>query len=126
MCIGGIFGGLDSGISQQTEAIFLEAAYFSSKYIRRSSLIHQLKTNAAYRFERGTDPNNTLYALQYAAILIKTLTGAEIASEIVDIYPKPIVNKEIKLLYANIDRLIGVELGQTKIKAILKAFRYGN
>ncbi len=121
MCIGGVFGGLDSGISQKTEAIFLEAAYFSAKYIRRSSLIHQLKTDAAYRFERGTDPNNTKYALQYTALLIKSLTGAEIASEIVDIYPKPIVNKKVKLLYANIDRLIGIKLGQTKIKAILKA-----
>lgn len=120
MCIGGVFGGLDSGITARTRHVFLEAACFSPEYVRRSSLVHQLKTDAAYRFERGTDPNGTVNALKYAAILIRELTGAEIASDIVDVYPNPIPNREIQLSFSNIKRLMGINLERAALEDLLK------
>ena len=121
MCIGGVFGGLHSGVTDSTKNIFLESAHFSAKWIRRSSTRHQLRTDAAKVFEKGSDPNNTLYALKRAAILIKELAGGTIASEIIDVYPNVIEAKKIPILYQRINRLIGVDIPKEKVKEILQA-----
>lgn len=120
MCIAGVFGGIESGVTNQTKNIFLESAYFSPDYIRRTSLVHGLKTDSAFRFERGTDPLNTVYALKRAVMLIKELAGGEISSEIIDIYPDRIVPVEVTMKYKNIDRLIGKQLPKATIHEILE------
>ena len=120
MCIGGVFGGTKSGIKESTKNVFLESAYFSPDYIRRSAQKHQLKTDASFRYERGTDPNITVYALKVAAMLIKEIAGGEISSNISDIYPNPIENFAVDVKYANIDRLIGKAVGKDRIHQILE------
>ncbi len=120
LCIAGVFGGRDSGISSTTTHMFLESAYFSPDVIRKGSLFHGLKTDASFRFERGTDPNMPVYALKIAAQLIKELTGGEISSEIVDTYPNPVEDFKVNVTYKNIKRLIGKEIPQSKIKSILE------
>ncbi len=119
MCIGGVFGGTKSGVSEQTTGIFLEAAYFSPAWIRKTGTFHGLKTDASFRFERGTDPNMPVYALKRAALLIQEVAGGEVTSEIVDIYPSPIPNHEVNVKYKNVDRLIGKVLDRALIKKIL-------
>src|SRR5258706_1175165 len=99
MCIAGVFGGIKSGISDKTKNIFLESACFSSSYVRRTGMNHQLKTEASFRFERGTDPNITVFALQRAALLIKEIAGGKISSEIVDVYPGKIENQTIEVKF---------------------------
>ncbi len=121
MCIGGVFGGLNSGVTETTINIFLEAAHFNPISIRRSSTRHLLRTDAAKVFEKGSDPNICVYALKRAAMLIVELGGGEIASEVIDIYPNKIEKKEINVGYKNIQRLIGVEIPATRIKEILAA-----
>ena len=121
MCIAGVFGGMKSGIKENTRNIFLESAYFSPDYVRRTSQHHTLKTDAAFRFERGTDPNITVYALKRAAMLIKELAGGTISSEIVDIYPNPVPHFEVKVTYKHVDRLIGKVLDREQVRSILKA-----
>ena len=120
MCIGGVFGGIKSGVSEKTTSIFLESAYFSPEYIRRTAQYHGLKTDASFRFERGTDPNMPVYALKKAALLIQEIAGGEISSEIKDIYPSPIANFEFEVTYKNIDRLIGIKIERETIKKILR------
>lgn len=120
MCIGGVFGGINSGVKDSTTAIFLEAAYFSADWARNTATRHSIKTDASFRFERGTDPNMTVHALKYAAILIKELAGGEISSDLIDIYPKPIADFEIDVKYKNIDRLIGKQVPHDRIKEILE------
>lgn len=119
MCIAGVFGGAHSGIRETTKNIFLESAYFSSAFIRRTSLHHQLKTDASFRFERGTDPNITVYALKRAALLIKEIAGGSISSEIVDIYPDKIENRRIEIKDRNVNRLIGKVIPRQEIRSIL-------
>jgi phenylalanyl-tRNA synthetase beta chain len=119
MCIAGVFGGIESGVSSETKNIFLESAYFSSTSIRKSSKRHGLKTDASFRFERGTDPNITVYALKRAALLIKEIAGGEISSEIIDVYPKPIKNFKVPFSFENSDRIIGKQIDQTIVKNIL-------
>ncbi|MCC6724713.1 MAG: phenylalanine--tRNA ligase subunit beta [Saprospiraceae bacterium] len=121
MCIGGVFGGAKSGVKDSTKNIFLESAHFNAKWIRRSSTRHDLRTDAARVFEKGSDPNVCVYALQRAAAMMVELAGGEIASEVVDIYPKPIENQQIKVAYDYVERLIGMEIPQEKIKEILVA-----
>ena len=121
MCIAGVFGGLHSGVKETTTSIFLESAWFDSVYIRKTARRHTLSTDASFRFERGTDPNGTIYALKRAALLIKEVAGGEISSEIVDVYPNPVADFKVDVTYANIKRLIGVDLGKEKIKQILDA-----
>lgn len=120
MCIAGVFGGLKSGVTTKTKNVFLEVAYFSPDSIRKTSLKHQLKTDAAFRYERGTDPNMTVNALKYAAILIKETAGGEISSEVNDLYPNPIENFKVEVKYSHIDRLIGKEIEKDKVHTILK------
>jgi phenylalanyl-tRNA synthetase beta chain len=119
MCIAGVFGGLESGVSNDTVNIFLESAHFNAKSVRKSSMSHLLRTDAASCFEKGTDPNITIYALKRAALLFKEICGAEIASDIIDLYPSPLARPEIKLNYNNIRRLIGANLEVSLIKKIL-------
>ena len=121
MCIAGVFGGLGSGVKDTTTSIFIESAWFDSVYIRKTARRHTLSTDASFRFERGTDPNGTIYALKRAALLIKEVAGGEISSEIVDVYPNPVAGFQVDLSYANVKRLIGVDLGKETIKQILGA-----
>jgi phenylalanyl-tRNA synthetase beta chain len=121
MCIAGVFGGLHSGVKETTTSVFLESAWFDSVYIRKTARRHTLSTDASFRFERGTDPNGTIYALKRAALLIKEVAGGEISSDIVDVYPNPVADFKVDVTYTNIKRLIGVDLGKEKIKQILDA-----
>jgi phenylalanyl-tRNA synthetase beta chain len=119
MCIAGVFGGIRSGISNDTKNIFLESAYFNPVSIRKTSKRHGLKTDASFRFERGADPNITIWALKRAILLIKELAGGQISSEIVDVYPEPIKNTAIDINYNSIYRLIGKTIDPQIIKKIL-------
>lgn len=119
MCIAGVLGGLHSGVSESTTSVFLESAYFSPDYIRRTSQLHQIKTDASFRFERGTDPNMTVFALKRAALLMKELGGGQISSAVVDVYPNPINDFNVPVKYKNITRLIGKQLPKEEIKQIL-------
>jgi phenylalanyl-tRNA synthetase beta chain len=120
LCIAGVFGGKGSGVSDATTSIFLESAYFSPDIIRKGSQFHGLKTDASFRFERGTDPNMPVYALKRAAMLIQEISGGEISSEIIDLYPNPVSDISIEVSYANIKRLIGKELAKEEIKTTLE------
>jgi phenylalanyl-tRNA synthetase beta chain len=120
MCIAGVFGGSKSGVTEKTKQIFLESAYFNPVSIRKTSKRHGLQTDASFRFERGADINNVVYALKRAALLIKEIAGGIISSEIVDVYPNLIQNRKINVLYAHIDRLIGKKIKHEEIKKILK------
>ncbi len=120
MCIAGVFGGAKSGITEATKNIFLESACFSPDFIRKTSMYHQLKTDASFRFERGTDPNLTVYALKRAALLIKEIAGGKVSSEIIDIYPTKVNNKSIVVKDKNVNRLIGKALPRNEVHAILE------
>jgi len=121
MCIAGVFGGIDSGVSAATKNIFLESAYFNSVSVRKTAKRHGLKTDASFRFERGTDPDIPVFALKRAALLIQELAGGSISSEIVDLYPNPVQPFEVELPYKNVDRLIGQIIPHAEIKAIITA-----
>ncbi len=121
MCIAGVFGGINSGVTESTSNIFLESAHFNARWVRRSSTRHLLRTDAAMCYEKGSDPNITVYALKRAALLFKELAGGEIASELIDIYPQPIQRAEVAISYKNVNRLIGVEIPAAKVKEILEA-----
>ncbi len=119
MCIAGVFGGLTSGVTAETTSIFLESAYFSPIWVRRTAQRFALKTDSSFRFERGTDPNMPLYALKRAALLVKEIAGGVISSDIVDLYPNPVADFEVKVTYRHIDRLLGKSLEKSLIKTIL-------
>lgn len=119
MCIAGVFGGISSGVTENTTNIFLESAFFEAVSIRRTSMRHLLRTDAATRYEKGTDPNNTLYMLQRAALLIQEIAGGTIASEVIDIYPNPVKRKQVTVTFDRIVSLIGVPIPTKDIKAIL-------
>lgn len=121
MCIAGVFGGAKSGITEKTKNVFLESAYFASEYVRKTSMHHGLKTDASFRFERGTDPNGTLYALKRAALLMQEIAGAKISSDIIDVYPDKIESKTILVRDKNINRLIGKIIPREKVFEILEA-----
>jgi phenylalanyl-tRNA synthetase beta chain len=120
MCIAGVFGGIHSGVTGNTKNIFLESAYFSPQYIRKTGMFHQLKTDASFRYERGTDPNLTVYALKRAALLIQELAGGQISSEITDVYPAKIENRVFEVKDKNVNRLIGKILSREEIFGILE------
>ena len=119
MCIGGVFGGEKSGVNENTTKVFLESAYFDPKTIRKTSKYFGLQTDASFRFERGADPEMTIFALKRAALLIKQIAGGEISSEIIDIYPNPISRWTIDVNYKNVDRLIGKVIDRDIINKIL-------
>jgi len=119
MCIGGVFGGIKSGVNESTTKIFLESAYFDPKTIRKTSKYFGLQTDASFRFERGADPETTIFALKRAALLIKQIAGGKISSEVIDIYPNPISRWNIDVSYKNVDRLIGKAIDREIIQKIL-------
>ena len=119
MCIAGVFGGAKSGVSNKTTSVFLESAYFDGTHVRKTSKLHGLKTDASFRFERGADPNITIYALKRAAMLIKEIAGGTISSEIVDVYPKPVENFKVDVSYQRINTLIGQKIDNETVKNIL-------
>ena len=119
LCIAGVFGGKNSGVSESTTSIFLESAYFNPISIRKSAKRHQLNTDASFRFERGIDPTITEYALKRAALLIQEVAGGEITSDIVDIYPKKMEDFPVVLNFDNVKKIIGQELPKETIKNIL-------
>ena len=120
MCIAGVFGGKGSGTYETTKNVVLESAYFHPTWIRKSARRHGLSTDASFRFERGIDPNGTIYALKQAALLCKELAGAKVSMEIRDEYPNPIENPTMRLDYEYADRLIGKKIGKDTIKSILR------
>ncbi|GAB3821812.1 hypothetical protein GCM10028895_24730 [Pontibacter rugosus] len=119
MAIGGVFGGEASGVTDNTNSIFIESAYFSPDYVRRTGMNHGLKTDASFRFERGTDPNMVILALKRAALLVQEVAGGEVSSDIVDVYPEQIANQEIRLSIERAHMLIGQYIGAERIKEIL-------
>jgi len=121
MCIAGVFGGEESGVSTNTKDIFLESAYFNPVSVRKTSKNHSLKTDASYRFERGVDPELTIKALQRAANLILEVAGGEIASEIEDVVVENKKPFEVEFSFSRCNRLIGDELPKDKIKGVLKS-----
>ncbi len=120
-CIGGVFGGLESGVTETTKNIFLESAYFDPIAIRKTARRHGLNTDASFRFERGVDPQNTVIALKRAAMLIKEVCNGRISSEVIDVHPAPIEPVVIPMLYSHIDRLIGIKIDRQVIKKILRS-----
>tara|TARA_B110000008_G_scaffold1176_1_gene1161 strand:+ start:83227 stop:85653 length:2427 start_codon:yes stop_codon:yes gene_type:complete len=119
LCIAGVFGGINSGVTEKTTSIFLESAYFNPVSIRKTAKRHALNTDASFRFERGIDINFTKYALKRAAILIKEYSNGKIASDVMDFYPKKMEDFRVFLSYDNAFRLIGQELDKETIKNIL-------
>ncbi|MFK5890545.1 MAG: phenylalanine--tRNA ligase subunit beta [Flavobacteriaceae bacterium] len=119
MCIAGVFGGIDSGITENTNAVFLESAYFNPVSIRKTAKRHALNTDASFRFERGIDPNITEYAIKRAANLIIELAGGKITSEIIDIYPHKIDDFQIFLSYERLNKLIGHFIPSEEVQNIL-------
>ena len=120
MCIAGVFGGAESGVTENTTSIFLESAYFDPTHIRKTSKRHALQTDASFRFERGADPNITEYALKRAALLIKDIAGGRISSEIKDVYPKTIEKWTVDISFDRVTRLIGKEIEKDIIVKILE------
>ena len=121
LCIAGIFGGENSGVSKETNSIFLESAYFNPVSIRKSAKRHALNTDASFRFERGIDPNITKYALKRAALLIIEIAGGKITSDLIDEYPNKIEDAQVFLSFEKTNKLIGEELPKETIKSILSA-----
>ena len=119
MCIGGIFGGLDSGVTEATTDVFLECAYFQPMSVRKTARRHGLNTDSSFRFERGVDPNDALYVLKRAALLIQELAGGQLVGDIQDIYPTPVLNPKVELSYRKTISLIGKEISKETIKSIL-------
>jgi len=121
LCIAGVFGGLSSGVTEETTSVFLESAYFNAVSVRKTSKHHGLKTDASFRFERGTDPNITIFALERAAKLILEIAGGEIRGGISDLYPNPIKEFRVSVSYENVQKLIGKAIAKEEIKAIIES-----
>ena len=119
LCIAGVFGGISSGVTEKTKNVFLESAYFSPEYIRKTAQHHGLKTDASFRYERGTDPLMTVNAVKRTAILIKEIAGGTIASDIIDVYPNKIEAWPVAVTFKQINRLIGQSIPKDQVKKIL-------
>ncbi len=121
MAIAGVFGGKKSGVSDATTNVFLEVAYFNPNWIRKTATTHSLKTDASFRYERGTDPEMPPFAIKFAALLIQELASGEICKNVFDAYPSPLPAHKVTAKFANIDRLLGKTLPKEEIKNILTA-----
>jgi phenylalanyl-tRNA synthetase beta chain len=119
LCIAGVFGGMNSGVSENTTSIFLESAYFNPISVRKTAKRHALNTDASFRFERGIDPNITDFALKRAALLIQEVAGGEISSDLMDLYPNKFEDHQVFLSFQNAKNLIGEEIPTDTIKSIL-------
>ena len=124
MCIAGVFGGEDSGVTEETESVFIEGAYFDPGSIRKTAKRQQLSTDASFRFERGADPECALYAGKRAALLIQELAGGKVVGKVQEVYPNPIGRKRIDLDYDRIEAFIGKKIGHDTIVKILEALNY--
>lgn len=121
MCIAGVFGGLDSGVTETTTSIFLESAYFNPTSVRKTARRHTLSTDSSFRFERGVDPNGTLYVLKLAALMVKELAGGEICGNVIDIYPEEIKPFPVTLSYEKLNALVGKEIAPDTVDSILRS-----
>lgn len=121
MCIAGVFGGLDSGVTEQTTSVFLESACFNATSVRRTARRHGLSTDASFRYERGLDANGCIYILKVAALMVKTLAGGTIVGEIQDVYPEKVHRPRVLLETEYMDSLIGQKVPSTAVDAILEA-----
>jgi len=119
MCIAGVFGGLHSGVTEKTTDLFLESAYFHPTWVRKTARRQGLSTDSSFRFERGADPNNTVYVLKRAALLVKELAGGVIEGEIRDIYPTPVERARVSLSFDKVYSLIGKDIPKEDIRSIL-------
>ena len=124
MCIAGVFGGEDSGVTEQTTRVFVESAYFDPASIRRTSKSQGLQTDASFRYERGADPEIPIYALKRAVTLIQACAGGRVVGRIRESYPNPIARKQIELDYARMERFAGHEIGHDTIETLLEALAY--
>ena len=121
LCIAGVFGGSESGVSSETKTIFLESAYFNPVAIRKASKLHGLNTDASFRFERGVDPNNARTALTHAINLIQELAGGKLVGEILEHYPEKIKDHYVVFRYSKLDQILGTKIHREKVKEILKS-----
>lgn len=121
MCIAGVFGGLDSGVSETTTNVFIESAYFNPVWVRKTAKRFGLNTDSSFRFERGVDPNMQLYAVKRAALLMKELAGGEIAGEVIDICPEPAKDFVFDLSLKRVNQLIGKEIPEQTVRSIIAA-----
>lgn len=121
MCLAGVFGGMDSGVTQSTTSVFLESAYFDAVSIRKTSKRHGLKTDASFRFERGTDPDMPVIALKYAVQLVQEVAGGRQVTTVSDIYPEPVSPFQFEVNYARVQNLIGKAIPQKEIRRIILA-----
>lgn len=124
MCIAGVFGGLDSGVTESTKNVFIESAYFNPTRVRRTARRHGLSTDASFRYERGADPSITVYAARLAATLIKEIAGGEVCGGVIDVLPAPIEKKELDFSLSYCNNLIGKVLPAELVKCILKALEF--
>ena len=120
LCIAGVFGGIDSGVSEATTHVFLESAYFHPVHVRKAAKAHGLHTDSSFRFERGTDPNMTVVALKRAAILLAEVAGGKVSSTITDIYPRPVAEHKINLSFDYLNDIIGDDLPRNEVMRILE------
>ena len=121
MCLAGVFGGLESGISDKTCNVFLESAYFNPVSIRKTARRHGLNTDASFRYERGCDPDNTVYVLKRAALLIQQVAGGRVCGDIIDVYPQPVAPFDVLVSLDKIYKLIGKEIGQDTVETLFTA-----
>ncbi len=121
MCIAGVFGGLESGVTESTTDVFLESAYFHPTCIRKTARRHGLNTDASFRYERGIDPNGTLYMLKLAALMVKELAGGEICGPLCDVYPTPFEPAQVSLGFDYLNKLVGKEIPSETVVSILKS-----
>ena len=119
MCMAGVFGGLDSGVTESTTSIFIESAYFNPTSVRKTARRHGLNTDSSFRFERGVDPNGTLYVLKLAALMVQELAGGEVCGDVVDLYPEEIKPFPVTLSYEKLNTLIGKEIAPETVDSIL-------
>jgi phenylalanyl-tRNA synthetase beta chain len=124
MCFGGVFGGLESGVTEDTTNIFLESAWFNPAWVRKTSFRHNLRTDAASRFEKGVDISNTVHALERAALLIKEICGGQISSEVIDVYPVPKAQTEVSLQNGYLEKISGKKYSRETVKNILKSLDF--
>lgn len=121
MCIAGVFGGADSGVSAETKTIFLESAYFNPVAIRKAAKFHGLNTDASFRFERGVDPNITRTAITHAIKLIQDLAEGKLTGELLEEYPKKLEDNYVIIRFSKIEQILGTKIHREKVKEILKA-----
>ncbi len=121
MCMAGVFGGLDSGVTEGTTSIFLESAYFNPTTVRKTARRHGLNTDSSFRFERGVDPNGTLYTLKLAALMVQELAGGEVCGEVVDLYPEEIKPFDVTLSYEKLNALVGKDIAPETVDSILRS-----